>query len=267
MTLSCSATPAAPCGGLSIRTRCSGCSSRRPVTGNKATRVIRNTDFVVEDFYAEDWTVLTPECLEMQGSYGYGGDPWQGKKPYPRPADTAPVIDPMYPNAVHGTCPVVPLYEDIRRAFKPARRMSVGHGMIWPLAAEYARRGWAVRRAGWTDHITDPFNQDASLRWIVYHHGLFHLTYLAKSSTATGSAVSRVVRNTDFGVDEFLAADWTVYSPHAAPTYDGWDQQGKEQYPTPVDASPPSYPYPSTSSGGNPPPTGECPSRAAHFPA
>jgi hypothetical protein len=88
---------------------------RQPGTGAKATRVIRNTDFVVEDFYAEDWTVLTPSCLETQGSYGYGGDRWQGKKPYPRPADTAPVIDPMYPNAVHGTCPVVPLYENIRK--------------------------------------------------------------------------------------------------------------------------------------------------------
>ena len=29
--------------------------------------------------------------------------------------------------------------------------MTYGSGMIWPLAAEYARRGWAVRRAGWDD--------------------------------------------------------------------------------------------------------------------
>jgi hypothetical protein len=76
---------------------------RTPVTGAKATRVIRNTDFVVEDFYAEDWTVLTPACLEMQGG-GYGG--YGG--------------DPMYPNAIHGNCPIVPLYEDIRRTFQPA---------------------------------------------------------------------------------------------------------------------------------------------------
>lgn len=91
---------------------------RTPVTGAKATRVIRNTDFGVEEFYAEDWTVLTPACLEMQGGYGYGGDSWQGKKPYPRLADTTPVIDPMYPNAIHGTCPVVPLYERIRSTYQ-----------------------------------------------------------------------------------------------------------------------------------------------------
>ena len=91
---------------------------RQTVTGAKATRVIRNTDFGVEEFYAEDWTVLTPACLEMQVSYGYGGDRWQGRKPYPRLADTAPVIDPMYPNSVYGTCLVVPLYEDIRRAYQ-----------------------------------------------------------------------------------------------------------------------------------------------------
>ena len=66
--------------------------------------------------------------------------------------------------------------------------MSVGHGMIWPLAAEYARRGWAVRRVGWANEITDPFDKDTSLRWIVHHHGLFHLTYLSKSSAATGAA-------------------------------------------------------------------------------
>ena len=87
-------------------------------TGAKATRVICNTDFGVEEFYAEDWTLLTPACLEMQGGYGYGGDSWQGKKPYPRLADTTPVIDPMYPNAIHGTCPVVPLYERIRSTYQ-----------------------------------------------------------------------------------------------------------------------------------------------------
>jgi hypothetical protein len=84
-------------------------------TGARATRVIINTDFTVDEFYAEDWTVLTPACLESQGNYGYGGDdPWQGKKPYPRPIDTSPVLDPAYPNAIHGTCPIVPLYENIR---------------------------------------------------------------------------------------------------------------------------------------------------------
>jgi hypothetical protein len=88
---------------------------RAATTGIKVTRVVRNTDFVFEDFHAEDFTVLTPECLEQQGNYGYGGDPWQGKKPYPRLNDSTPVLDPMYPNAVFGTCPIVPKYEDIRR--------------------------------------------------------------------------------------------------------------------------------------------------------
>ena len=86
-------------------------------SGNKRTRVCRNTDFTTEEFYAEDWTVLTPACLASQScnSSGYGDDYQQGKKPYPHTAGSGPVVDPLYPNAVHGTCPVVPLYEDIRR--------------------------------------------------------------------------------------------------------------------------------------------------------
>ena len=57
---------------------------------------------------------FTPACFEMQGDYGYGGDPWQGKKPYPRPIDSRPSLIRMYPNAIYGTCPIVPLYDDIR---------------------------------------------------------------------------------------------------------------------------------------------------------
>lgn len=87
---------------------------RAPVTGVKVTRVVRNTDFVFEDFYAEDFTVLTPACLEQQGNYGYYGDPWQGKKPYPRLTDSTPVFDPMYPNSVYGSCPIVPPYVNLR---------------------------------------------------------------------------------------------------------------------------------------------------------
>ena len=140
--------------------------------------------------------------------------------------------------------------------------MSVGHGMIWPLASEYAMRGWAVRRAGWSEEITDPFDHDTSLRWIVYHNGLFHLTYLMKSELAPGAIVSRVVRNTDFGAAEFLATDWTVYSPQCNTAYAGWDQQGKRQYPTPVDVPPISNPF----SGSGTLPNDDCPTVPPIFP-
>ncbi len=115
--------------------------------------------------------------------------------------------------------------------------------MIWPLAAEYARRGWAVRRVAWSNPITNPFNADTSLRWVVYHHGLFHITYLNRTVSATGANITRVVQNYDFGRDEFLARDWTVYSPQCSTVYAGWDQQGKPPYPTPVDYNPPTYPW------------------------
>jgi hypothetical protein len=144
--------------------------------------------------------------------------------------------------------------------------MSVGHGMIWPLAAEYARGGWAVRRAGWTSEITSPFNADNSLRWVVYHSGLFHLTYLSKSASTTHGTVTRVIQNTDFGVSEFLASDWTVFSTACGGASPDSSQQGKPPYPTPLDAPPLIFP-PIDGTGTNtcvtvppvfPPPDSEC---------
>lgn len=113
--------------------------------------------------------------------------------------------------------------------------------MIWPLAAEYAKRGWAVRRAGWANPITSPFNASSSLRWVVYQNGLFHLTYIQKTATETMGSVSRVVRNTDFGVAEFHANDWTVYSTNCQVS--GGSQQGKLMYPGYVDDEPYNDPF------------------------
>ena len=118
--------------------------------------------------------------------------------------------------------------------------MSIGHGMIWPLAAEYARRGWAVRRVNWANPVTNLSGnhpQPSSLRWIVHHSGLFHLTYLNRGDDFIVGPVSRVVRNTDFGVDEFYANDWTVFSPSCSAT-PAPDQQGKLWYPGAVDDEP-----------------------------
>ena len=118
--------------------------------------------------------------------------------------------------------------------------MSIGHGMIWPLAAEYARRGWAVRRANWAQRVTNLSGnhpQPNSLRWIVYHSGLFHLTYRNEADDYIVGDVSRVVRNTDFGVDEFHAGDWTVFPPSCAVT-PAPNQQGKLYYPSAVDDEP-----------------------------
>lgn len=93
---------------------------REAGTGDKRTRVIRNMDFTVAEFYAEDWTVLTPQCLELQGGADYGSEYQQGKKRYPRTIDPGLLLDPLYPNAVHGTCPVVPLYGNLPRPTTPS---------------------------------------------------------------------------------------------------------------------------------------------------
>jgi hypothetical protein len=113
--------------------------------------------------------------------------------------------------------------------------------MIWPLAAEYAKLGWAVRRAGWANPVTSPFNASSSLRWVTYQNGLFHLTYINQTSTATIGSVSRVVRNTDFGVSEFHANDWTVYSTSCQVS--SGTQQGKLMYPGYVDDEPYNDPF------------------------
>jgi len=119
--------------------------------------------------------------------------------------------------------------------------MSNGAGMIWPLAAEYSRKGWAVRRAGWDD-VALLGDSGRSLRWIVYHSGLFHLLF---RDPVTFERQTRVVRNTDFSVSEFFAEDWTVHAPDCGT--DGSeggnsDQQGKARYPrtqdTPITVDP-----------------------------
>ncbi|MGA0846326.1 MAG: hypothetical protein ACO3RV_07265 [Luteolibacter sp.] len=116
--------------------------------------------------------------------------------------------------------------------------MNYGTGMIWPLAAEYARRGWAVRRAGWDD--TELFGDtDRALRWLVYQNSMFWLLYRQIDS---GDKATRVVRSSDFGVEDFFAEDWTVLSPSC---FDGTGatgadpyQQGKKRYPRPLDVIP-----------------------------
>ena len=116
--------------------------------------------------------------------------------------------------------------------------MTYGSSMIWPLAAEYARLGWAVRRAGWDD--LELFGDTGrALRWVVYQNALFWLLY---RTPVTGAKATRVIRNTDFIVDDFYAEDWTVLSPTC---FDGVNitdsdlhQQGKKRYPRPISVSP-----------------------------
>ena len=116
--------------------------------------------------------------------------------------------------------------------------MTYGSGMIWPWAAEYARLGWAVRRAGWDD--LELFGDTGrALRWVVYQNALFWLLY---RTAVTGAKATRVIRNTDFMVEDFYAEDWTVLSPTC---FDGVSitdsdlhQQGKKRYPRPITVSP-----------------------------
>lgn len=116
--------------------------------------------------------------------------------------------------------------------------MSYGSSMIWPLAAEYAFRGWAVRRAEWDDE-TMFGDTGRALRWVIYQNSLFFLLYRAP---VTAARMLRVIRNTDFGVDEFYAEDWTVLSPgcsdgYSSPANSEW-QQGKKRYPRPLSTVP-----------------------------
>lgn len=87
--------------------------------------------------------------------------------------------------------------------------MNYGFGMIWPLAYEYALRGWAVRRAGWDDGSLYG-DSGRALRWVVYQNSLYWLIYREAGS---GLKRSRVILNADFGVAEFYAEDWTVLTP------------------------------------------------------
>ena len=65
----------------------------------------------------------------------------------------------------------------------------------WPIAKAALNEGWRVRRAGWTDD-----------RWLERWTGGLIWLILADGS-------KRVVLNTDFGVDEFTALDWTNLPP------------------------------------------------------
>lgn len=82
-------------------------------TGLKTQRVVRNTDFTTDEFFAEDWTVLTPDCFEASVEPGENYLQ-QGKKRYPRPSDLSPLIDPSDPNGSFGACLVIPKLSDLR---------------------------------------------------------------------------------------------------------------------------------------------------------
>ena len=129
--------------------------------------------------------------------------------------------------------------------------MNYGSGMIWPLAAEYARLGWAVRRAGWDE--SDIYGDSGrALRWVVYQNALFWLlfrevtltTHVEGNPTVLVEKRSRVIRNTDFKVEEFYAEDWTVLTPECFSQLATPDlfQQGKKRYPRPININPISDP-------------------------
>jgi len=123
--------------------------------------------------------------------------------------------------------------------------------MGWPLASEYAKRGWAVRRDAWKNRITQPFSNLNSLRWIVYHNGLFHVTYLFDAGTAVGGNITRVVTNTDFTFEEFIAYDWTVLAPSCPAGTPDYDQQGKLGYGEGQDGEPSQNPVSPNTPEGN----------------
>jgi hypothetical protein len=61
----------------------------------------------------------------------------------------------------------------------------------WHQAFVVAQKRIAVRRAGWR-------------KWLLYEGTLWHIY-----TPSTGAGEQHVVRNTEFGADEFLATDWT----------------------------------------------------------
>ena len=124
-----------------------------------------------------------------------------------------------------------------------------GIGMLWPLAAQYARHGWAVRRAGWENPYmaTGAALPSNSLRWIIYQNALFHLIYQEREADMIGARVIRPVLNTDFTESDFRADDWTVLTPSclAAGGTGNPNQQGFQPYPQNGTESPfidPQYP-------------------------
>lgn len=124
-----------------------------------------------------------------------------------------------------------------------------GIGMIWPLAAAYARKGWAVRRAGWENPYvaTGAALASNSLRWIVWQNALFHTIYQERGDDYIGARISRPVLNTDFTEADFRADDWTVLTPSCLASGGSGNpgQQGFQPYPQNGTESPsidPQYP-------------------------
>ena len=68
--------------------------------------------------------------------------------------------------------------------------MSASQLFDWPTARKALNAGWQVRRSGWTDRWLERWT--GGLIWLILNDG-----------------TRRVVRNTDYGTDEFLALDWT----------------------------------------------------------
>jgi hypothetical protein len=68
---------------------------------------VRNTDFGVDEFYANDWTVFSPSCSATPAP------DQQGKLWYPGAVDDEPYDDPKAPGTGDQTCPEVPpIFDD-----------------------------------------------------------------------------------------------------------------------------------------------------------
>ena len=95
---------------------------------------------------------------------------------------------------------------------------SISQLFDWPTANKALRAGWRVRRNGWTD------------RWLVrWTGGLIWLIL--------NDGTKRVVENTDFGVEEFAALDWTNLPPECV-TAGTTPGTGTNGCPLPYSASP-----------------------------
>ncbi|XHR30424.1 MAG: hypothetical protein ACFUZC_07645 [Chthoniobacteraceae bacterium] len=77
--------------------------------------------------------------------------------------------------------------------------MSTSQLFEWPTAKAALNAGWRVRRSGWTDRWLERWT--GGLIWLILSDG-----------------TKRVVQNTDFGADEFLALDWTNLSTECVTT-------------------------------------------------
>lgn len=84
--------------------------------------------------------------------------------------------------------------------------------LTWWQAEQLARSGRPVRRPGWPEN---------PIKWIAYRDSLFWVDeeknpLLDEGVTANEPGESRVVQETDFGYDEFVATDWTNDAPYVA---------------------------------------------------